>query len=39
VDRTPGLFVNGAPLLYFGAAQLKALVDQELGKLNSKGAP
>ena len=33
VDRTPGFFVNGAPLLDFGAAQLKSLVDQELSKV------
>ena len=32
VDKTPGFFVNGRPLLDFGAAQLKALVDQELSK-------
>ena len=30
VDKTPGFFVNGTPLRDFGAAQLKALVDQEL---------
>ena len=33
VDRTPGFFVNGTPLRDFGEAQLKSLVDQELGKL------
>lgn len=32
VDRTPGFFVNGTPLLVFGEAQLKSLVDQELKK-------
>lgn len=32
VDKTPGFFVNGTPLRDFGAAQLKALVDQELAK-------
>ncbi len=32
VDRTPGFFVNGTPLRDFGAAQLRALVDQELKK-------
>lgn len=32
VDRTPGFFVNGTPLLDFGVAQLKALVDQEIKK-------
>jgi protein-disulfide isomerase len=35
VDRTPGFFVNGTPLLDFGEGQLKSLVDQELGKLKS----
>jgi len=30
VDKTSGFFVNGTPLRDFGAAQLKALVDQEL---------
>lgn len=38
VDRTPGFFVNGTPLLDFGAAQLKALVDRELGKPEVKAA-
>lgn len=33
VNRTPGFFVNGTPLHDFGAAQLKALVDQELKRL------
>lgn len=37
VERTPGFFVNGSPLRAFGAAQLKALVDQELQK--SKAPP
>ena len=32
VNRTPSFFVNGTPLLDFGAAQLKALVDQEIKK-------
>ena len=32
VDRTPGFFVNGTPLVDFGAPQLKALVDQEIKK-------
>jgi len=32
VDRTPGFFVNGTPLVDFGSAQLKALVDQELAR-------
>jgi protein-disulfide isomerase len=32
VTATPGFFVNGTPLRDFGAAQLKALVDQELKK-------
>ena len=32
VDRTPGFFVNGTPLLDFGAPQLKALVDAALAK-------
>jgi len=32
VDKTPGFFVNGTPLQDFGAAQLKALVDEELAK-------
>ena len=32
VNRTPSFFVNGMPLLDFGAAQLKALVDQEIKK-------
>jgi len=36
VDKTPGFFVNGTPLQDFGAAQLKALVDQELAKTRSQ---
>ena len=32
VDRTPGFFVNGTPLLDFGVPQLKALVDAALAK-------
>ena len=32
VNRTPGFFVNGTPLVDFGSAQLKALVDQELAR-------
>ncbi len=32
VDKTPGFFVNGQPLLQFGVQQLKDLVDQELKK-------
>ena len=32
VNRTPSFFVNGTPLLDFGVAQLKALVDQEIKK-------
>ena len=36
VNRTPGFFVNGAPLREFGEAQLRALVEQELKKT---GAP
>lgn len=35
VERTPGFFVNGTPLLDFGEAQLKSLVDQELKKLKA----
>jgi protein-disulfide isomerase len=35
VERTPGFFVNGTPLIDFGAAQLKSLVDQELGKVKT----
>lgn len=35
VDRTPGFFVNGTPLLDFGESQLKSLVDQELKKLKA----
>ena len=35
VRRTPGFFVNGKPLLDFGEAQLKSLVDQELKKLKA----
>ena len=36
VNRTPGFFVNGAPLREFGEAQLKALVDEAL---RQAGAP
>lgn len=32
VTATPGFFVNGTPLRDFGAAQLKALVDEEIKK-------
>lgn len=32
VAATPGFFVNGTPLRDFGAAQLKALVDEEIRK-------
>ena len=32
VERTPGFFVNGTPLVDFGVPQLKALVEQELRK-------
>ena len=35
VTATPGFFVNGTPLLDFGAPQLKALVDRELKKVQS----
>ncbi len=35
VERTPGFFVNGTPLLDFGEAQLKSLVEQELKKLKA----
>lgn len=35
VDKTPGFFVNGTPLVEFGAAQLKALVEQEIRKAKS----
>jgi protein-disulfide isomerase len=35
VTATPGFFVNGRPLQDFGAAQLKALVDEELAKAKS----
>jgi protein-disulfide isomerase len=35
VTATPGFFVNGTPLRDFGAAQLKALVDQELKRVQS----
>ena len=35
VRGTPGFFVNGTPLHDFGAAQLKALVDQELKRVQS----
>ena len=33
VRATPGFFVNGRPLTDFGAAQLRALVDEELVKV------
>lgn len=39
VDRTPGFFVNGKPLVDFGAVQLKALVEQELNKPKAGAAP
>ncbi|MFN3809046.1 MAG: DsbA family protein [Roseateles asaccharophilus] len=39
VDRTPGFFVNGSPLIEFGATQLKSLVQQELGKVGEAGRP
>lgn len=32
VRATPGFFVNGRPLTDFGAAQLRALVDEEVAK-------
>ena len=32
VNRTPGFFVNGTPLVDFGVPQLKALVDAALAK-------
>jgi len=35
VRATPGFFVNGMPLHDFGAAQLKALVEQELKRVQS----
>jgi len=35
VDKTPGFFVNGTPLVEFGAAQLKSLVEQEIRKAKS----
>jgi protein-disulfide isomerase len=35
VDKTPGFFVNGAPLVEFGVAQLKSLVEQEIRKTKS----
>lgn len=35
VDRTPGFFVNGTPLRDFGEAQLRALVDQEIKKVEA----
>lgn len=37
VTRTPGFFVNGKPLLDFGAAQLKALIEQEVKKAYGEG--
>lgn len=39
VDRTPGFFVNGAPLMEFGVAQLKALVEQERRKVGGAARP
>ncbi|MCU7371252.1 thioredoxin domain-containing protein [Paucibacter sp. O1-1] len=39
VDRTPGFFVNGTPLMEFGAAQLKALVEQESRKAGGVSRP
>jgi protein-disulfide isomerase len=36
VDKTPGFFVNGTPLLHFGEAQLRVLVDQELKKVSAQ---
>lgn len=36
VDKTPGFFVNGTPLVDFGVAQLKSLVDQELKKVKAQ---
>ena len=39
VDRTPGFFVNGTPLMEFGVAQLKALVEQERRKASGSGRP
>jgi protein-disulfide isomerase len=39
VTATPGFFVNGTPLLDFGASQLKALVDRELKKVQSPKGP
>jgi protein-disulfide isomerase len=35
VKGTPSFFVNGTPLLDFGAPQLKALVDQEIAKVKT----
>ena len=32
VSATPGFFVNGRPLTDFGAAQLRALVEEEVAK-------
>ncbi|MBU1357598.1 MAG: thioredoxin domain-containing protein [Gammaproteobacteria bacterium] len=37
VTRTPGFFVNGRPLLDFGADQLKTLVDQEVRRAYGRG--
>ncbi len=39
VNRTPGFFVNGTPLTEFGVAQLKSLVERELGKVGGAGRP
>jgi len=36
VDRTPGFFVNGTPLRGFGEAQLRALADQEIQRLEAQ---
>lgn len=39
VDRTPGFFVNGTPLMEFGVAQLKTLVEQERRKAGGAYRP
>lgn len=39
VDRTPGFFVNGTPLMEFGVTQLKTLVEQERRKAGGSGRP
>ncbi len=36
VDKTPGFFVNGTPLVPFGVQQLKSLVAQELEKVKTR---